>query len=117
MNLICNLPIPHSRYATLRQGTPQLAHQLISAATIVAAQSDGETAYRLATFYAADNDPPNALRWLRKAIYLGNENFPWFAHNPAWQRLRTNEDFHSVLAELKARYNRIVNLWQHLLVA
>ncbi len=28
-----------------------------------------------------------ALHWLRRAIYLGNENYPWFSINPAWRKL------------------------------
>ena len=44
-------------------------------------------AYRLATYFAVEGDESEALHWLRRAIYLGNENYPWFSKNPAWNRL------------------------------
>jgi serine/threonine-protein kinase len=47
------------------------------------ADADGEMAYRVATYFALDGDATEALYRLRKAIYLGNENYPWFASNPA----------------------------------
>ena len=47
-------------------------------------------AYRLATYFAVEGDSSEALHWLRRAIYLGNENYPWFQKNPAWNNLRTN---------------------------
>ena len=39
-------------------------------------------AYRLATYFAVEGDSSEALHWLRRAIYLGNENYPWFQKNP-----------------------------------
>ena len=46
--------------------------------TLAAAEADSEMAYRLATYFAVDGDSSEALHWLRRAIYLGNENYPWF---------------------------------------
>ena len=55
--------------------------------TLSAAEADSEMAYRLATYFAVDGDESEALHWLRRAIYLGNENYPWFSINPAWKKL------------------------------
>ncbi len=57
--------------------------------TLAAAEADSEMAYRLATYFAVEGDSSEALHWLRRAIYLGNENYPWFQKNPAWNNLRT----------------------------
>jgi serine/threonine-protein kinase len=61
--------------------------------TLAAAEADSEMAYRLASYFAVEGDSSEALHWLRRAIYLGNENYPWFQKNPAWNNLRTNGDF------------------------
>src|SRR5580698_8248446 len=56
--------------------------------TLAAAEADSEMAYRLATYFAVDGDSSEALHWLRRAIYLGNENYPWFQKNQkTWKRL------------------------------
>ena len=44
--------------------------------TLAAAEADSEMAYRLATYFAVEGDSSEALHWLRRAIYLGNENYP-----------------------------------------
>jgi len=55
-----------------------------------------------------------ALCWLRSAIYLGNENYPWFAQNPAWQKLQGNEDFAKILSDLKKTYRLNLQRWKQL---
>ena len=56
--------------------------QFIVDETLSAAEADSEMAYRLATYFALEGDESEALHWLRRAIYLGNENYPWFSINP-----------------------------------
>lgn len=41
--------------------------------------TDCEMAFRLATYFAVAGNHVEALHWLRKAIYLGYENYPWIA--------------------------------------
>jgi serine/threonine-protein kinase len=74
-------------------------------------------AYRLATYFALDGDATEALYWLRKAIYQGNENFPWFASNPAWAKLAGNEDLGKVLASLKKTHRQNRARWKQLLAS
>ena len=99
----------------LRIGKCQEATQLINAAVVAAAESDGEIAYRLASYHATAAQREDALHWLRKAIYLGNENYPWFARNPAWEPLAEDEDLAALLNALEIRYRRNMNLWERLL--
>ena len=88
---------------------------LLADDTLTAAEADSEMAYRLATYFAVEGDSSEALHWLRRAIYLGNENYPWFQKNPAWNNLRTNADFERILEDLKKGYRRNQRTWKRLL--
>jgi tetratricopeptide (TPR) repeat protein len=83
--------------------------------TLSAAEADSEMAYRLATYFALDGDESEALHWLRRAIYLGNENYPWFSINPAWRRMSGYADFQRILDDLKKSYTRNKKNWKRLL--
>jgi len=83
--------------------------------TLSAAEADSEMAYRLATYFAVEGDESEALHWLRRAIYLGNENFPWFSKNPAWRGMVDNADFQRILEDLKKSYRRNQKNWRRLL--
>jgi len=83
--------------------------------TLSAAEADSEMAYRLATYFAVEGDESEALHWLRRAIYLGNENFPWFSINPSWKRLSGHHDFERILEDLKKSYRRNQKNWKRLL--
>lgn len=85
---------------------------LIEEESMAAAEADSEMAYRLATYFAVDGDESEALHWLRRAIYLGNENYPWFSRNPAWNRLRGHADFERILDDLKRSYRKNQKQWK-----
>ncbi len=99
----------------LQIGDRERAASLIEEGSLAAAQVDSEMAYRLATYFAVEGDESEALHWLRRAIYLGNENYPWFAKNPAWNRLRTHNDFERILEDLKKSFRRNQRNWKRLL--
>jgi len=88
---------------------------LLKDETLAAAEADSEMAYRLATYFAVDGDSSEALHWLRRAIYLGNENYPWFQKNPAWNNLHTNADFERILEDLKKGFRKNQKTWKRLL--
>ena len=58
------------------EGRRARAESLIKEEILTAAEADGEMAYRLATYFALDGEATEALHWLRRAIYLGDENYP-----------------------------------------
>jgi tetratricopeptide (TPR) repeat protein len=91
------------------------AGALIVDETLAAAEADGEMSYRLATYFAVEGDATEALHWLRRTIYLGNENYPWFSKNPAWSSLSQNADFQRILDDLKRRFRANQRTWQRLL--
>jgi serine/threonine-protein kinase len=96
-------------------GDRDKAASFILEETLAAAEADGEMAYRLATYFAVDGDESEALHWLRRAIYLGNENYPWFSKNPAWRNLTGHSDFERILEDLKKSYRRNQKNWKRLL--
>jgi serine/threonine protein kinase/tetratricopeptide (TPR) repeat protein len=98
-----------------QQGDREKAASFIVDETLSAAEADSEMAYRLATYFALDGDESEALHWLRRAIYLGNENYPWFAINPAWRKLGGHGDFERILEDLKKSYRRNQKNWRRLL--
>jgi serine/threonine protein kinase/tetratricopeptide (TPR) repeat protein len=96
-------------------GEREKAASFIIDETLSAAEADSEMAYRLATYFAVEGDESEALHWLRRAIYLGNENYPWFSKNPAWRKLGGHADFERILEDLKKSYRRNQKNWKRLL--
>lgn len=98
-----------------QMGERKRAASLIEEDSMAAAEADSEMAYRLATYFAVDGDESEALHWLRRAIYLGNENYPWFSINPAWNRVRGHDDFERIMDDLKKSFHRNQKNWRRLL--
>ena len=96
-------------------GDREKAATFIVDETLSAAEADSEMAYRLATYFALEGDESEALHWLRRAIYLGNENYPWFSINPAWRKLGGHADFERILEDLKKSYRKNQKNWKRLL--
>ena len=96
-------------------GERERATSLIEEDSLSAAEADSEMAYRLATYFAVEGDESEALHWLRRAIYLGNENYPWFSKNPAWNRLHGHNDFERILEDLKKSHRINQKTWRRLL--
>ncbi len=96
-------------------GEREKATTFIVDETLSAAEADSEMAYRLATYFAVEGDESEALHWLRRAIYLGNENYPWFSKNPAWRNLQGHADFERILEDLKKSYRSNQKNWKRLL--
>ena len=109
------LAFPTLAMCYVQVGQRERAASLIEENSISAAEADSEMAYRLATYFAVEGDESEALHWLRRAIYLGNENYPWFTKNPAWTRLRGHSDFERILEDLKKSYRRNEKNWKRLL--
>ncbi len=110
-------PAPRLAHPTLaiayvKAGRRDDAAALMSPEMLAAAKIDGEMAYRLATYYVARGSTNRATRWLRRAIYLGNENYTWFAVNSAWAPLADNETFRSILSDLRVTYERNAASWR-----
>jgi eukaryotic-like serine/threonine-protein kinase len=109
------IAVPTLALCYVQIGDRVRAAALIKDETLAGAEADNEMAYRLATYFAVEGDSSEALHWLRRAIYLGNENYPWFQINPAWKNLRTNTDFERILEDLKKSFRKNQRTWKRLL--
>jgi eukaryotic-like serine/threonine-protein kinase len=109
------IAVPTLALCYVQTGDRARAASLIKDETLAGAEADNEMAYRLATYFAVEGDSSEALHWLRRAIYLGNENYPWFQINPAWKNLRTNADFERILEDLKKSFRKNQKIWKRLL--
>ena len=109
------IAVPTLALCYVQAGDRARAAALLKDDTLAAAEADSEMAYRLATYFAVEGDSSEALHWLRRAIYLGNENYPWFQKNPAWNNLRTNADFERILEDLKKSFRKNQKTWKRLL--
>jgi serine/threonine-protein kinase len=109
------IAVPTLAMCYVQVGERAHAAALLKDDTLTAAEADGEMAYRLASYFAVEGDSSEALHWLRRAIYLGNENYPWFQKNPAWNNLHTNSDFERILEDLKKSFRKNQKTWKRLL--
>jgi serine/threonine-protein kinase len=109
------IAVPTLALCYVQAGDRARAASLLKDDTLAAAEADSEMAYRLATYFAVEGDSSEALHWLRRAIYLGNENYPWFQKNPAWNNLRANADFERILEDLKKSFRKNQKTWKRLL--
>jgi serine/threonine-protein kinase len=109
------IAVPTLALCYVQAGERAQATALLKDDTLAAAEADSEMAYRLATYFAVDGDSTEALHWLRRAIYLGNENYPWFQRNPAWKNLRSNSDFERILDDLKKSWRKNQKTWKRLI--
>jgi serine/threonine-protein kinase len=112
---LMRIAVPTLALCYVQAGDRARGAALLKDDTLTAAEADSEMAYRLASYFAVEGDSTEALHWLRRAIYLGNENYPWFQKNPAWNNLRTNADFERILEDLKKSYRKNQKTWKRLL--
>ena len=112
-----NLRLAHPTLAIAyhRAGQPARAAALMTDELLAMGTADCEMAYRIATYFAVAGNVPEALHWLRKAVYLGNHNAPWFTRNPDWDALRAHEEVRQILAELAVTQRSHRARWKHVL--
>ncbi len=84
------------------QGKHELADQQLTQKVKVAAASDHDIPYWLASAYLMQGRQVLALEWLEKAINLGNENYLWFESDPNWTDLHDDPRFKALMQKVKA---------------
>ncbi|HEY5075099.1 MAG TPA: tetratricopeptide repeat protein, partial [Pyrinomonadaceae bacterium] len=73
------------------------ARAQITEEVIKTADTDHDVAYWLASAYALESEREPALKWLRRAIELGNENKPWFERDKNWDSLRNDPEYQEII--------------------
>ncbi len=63
---------------------------------------DPDVAYGVASVYALEGLQDEAFDWLQRSIALGNENKPWFEHDPNLESLRADARFEELMRSLRS---------------
>ncbi len=67
---------------------------------------DGDLAEWIGAIHALLGDREEALAWLRRAVRLGNHNYPWFQRDKNWDKLRGDPEFQKIMREVEG-------YWKH----
>ncbi len=90
-------------YATFLSalGFNEEARAQLTDEVIKTADTDHDIAYWLASAYAMEGERNEALKWLRRAIELGNENRPWFERDKNWDSLRDDPEYQAIIDAIR----------------
>ena len=86
------------------RGQAEAARALITDRVRETARADHEVAFWLGSFYAGQSLPDEAMEWLRRSVYLGNEDYVLFRDSPILAPLREHPPFAELLAGLESRW-------------
>jgi serine/threonine-protein kinase len=64
---------------------------------------DGDAAAWTAGMYALLGEKQQALNWLRRAVVLGDANYPWYSKDKNYDSLRGDPQFQAIMSEVKKR--------------
>ncbi len=62
---------------------------------------DGDRAYWIGGIYCLLGDRTQALTWLRRAVVLGNHNYPWFQRDKNYHRLHDDPEYQKIMGEVR----------------
>jgi eukaryotic-like serine/threonine-protein kinase len=65
---------------------------------------DGDSAYWVGGIYALLGERQQALDWLKRAVALGDVNYPWFARDKNYDSLRSDPEYQSIMAGVRQRW-------------
>jgi TolB-like protein/Flp pilus assembly protein TadD len=77
----------------IKLGDHDAARKELSDRVLEIADADHDIAYWTGSAYALLGEREEALKWLERAISLGNENRAWFESDPNWASLHEDERF------------------------
>lgn len=83
-------------------GFSEEARAQLTDEVIETANTDHDVSYWLASAYAMEGERDLALKWLRRAIELGNENRAWFEKDKNWNSLRDDPEYQQIVQSIRA---------------
>lgn len=86
------------------QGDHEKALGVITEQVKQTAAADHDIAVWLASLYAMEHKRDEAIEWIRRAVNLGNENYPMLADNNRLDNLRSDLRFVDLMNELKRKW-------------
>lgn len=72
---------------------------------------DGDLAEWIGAVYALLGEREPALAWLRRAVRVGNHNYPWFQRDKNWDKLRGDPEFQRIMSEVKGYWKQYTELF------
>ena len=72
---------------------------------------DGDMAEWIGSVYALLGDKENALVWLRRAVAVGDHNYPWFQRDKNWDKLRGDREFERIMSEVEGYWKHYKELF------
>src|SRR5436190_9143641 len=90
-------------YATFLSalGFNEEARAQLTEEVIETANTDHDVSYWLASAYAVEGERVAALKWLRRAIELGNQNRAWFEKDKNWDSLRDDPEYQQIIQSIR----------------
>ena len=67
---------------------------------------DGDGAYWIGGIHCMLGDLQQALAYLRRAVEMGNHNYPWFQRDKNWDKLRSDPEYQSIMEDVRKK-------WEH----
>ncbi|MGA2629150.1 MAG: hypothetical protein ABSG54_02960 [Terriglobia bacterium] len=67
---------------------------------------DGDYAYWVGGIHCLLGDRQQALTYLRRAVEMGNHNYPWFQRDKNWDKLRSDPEYQRVMEDVRKK-------WEH----
>ncbi len=74
---------------------------------------DGDLAEWIGSVYALLGEKQPALAWLRRAVQLGDHNFPWFQRDKNWDKVRGDAEFQRIMLEVEGYWKHYNELFGH----
>src|ERR1051325_8150408 len=73
---------------------------------------DGDLAEWIGAVYALLGEKEPALAWLRRAVQVGNHNYPWFQRDKNWDKLRGDPEFQQIMSEVEGYWKHYRELFE-----
>ncbi|HTM40205.1 MAG TPA: protein kinase [Terriglobales bacterium] len=68
---------------------------------------DGDVAYWAGSMYALLGERDKAMVWLKRAVELGNQNYPWFQRDKNWDKLRNDPEYQRMMAQVRRQWEQV----------
>jgi eukaryotic-like serine/threonine-protein kinase len=72
---------------------------------------DANLSYELGGMYALLGEKEQAIAWLRRAVELGNHNYPWFKRDKNYDKLRGDPNYERILTEVRQHWEHYKELF------
>ncbi|MBI4467901.1 MAG: protein kinase [Acidobacteria bacterium] len=92
-----------------RQDKAEEARTLIDPPVRDHAMADGDAAYWMASHHVLLGERDAALEWMKRAVHLGNQNYPWFVQDPNWKSLRDDAEYQGLIEEIRTGWQGLAD--------